>query len=239
MVAFMNGRPARFPHALIVGLLFFAIVSKPLSSRAGISSQSGFGSIPYSGIWSNGSQAGSGFGAWQFNPITNNGNAFYYIQSSTQNNGGGAPGNGSNDITSAGVAWGLSAMNSVNAQATRPFPSALTTSQTFQIDMDNGNINSGGAVGFALQNGSSNSVWEYYFSGGASTYTINAASVSGPALPSFTRDGMRLTFSLTSASTYSVTILSYTAGGGAGVGTSTTYTGNLLSPSGGQSITSV
>jgi hypothetical protein len=130
-------------------------------------------------------------------------------------------------------------MNSVNAQATRPFPGALTTSQTFQIDMDNGNINSGGAVGFALQNSTSNSVWEYYFSGGASTYTINAASVSGPALPSFTRAGMRLTFSLTSASTYSVTVLSYTAGGGSGVATSTTYTGTLLNPSGGQSITSV
>ena len=236
---FMNGRHGRVPQSFIVGLLFFAAAGKPLSSHAGTSSQSGFGSIPYTGIWSNGSSAGSGFGAWQFNPVTNNGNAFYYIQSSTQNNSGGAPGNGSNDINSAGVAWGLTAMNGVNAQATRPFPGALTTSQTFQIDMDNGNINSGGAVGFALQNSSGNSVWEYFFSGGASTYTINASSVNGPALPSFTRDGMRLTFSLTSPSNYSATVLSYTVGGAAGVGTSTTYTGNLLSPSGGQSITSV
>src|SRR6266850_6586713 len=146
----MNGRHGRVPQSFIIGLLFFAVVSKPLSSRGGTSSQSGFGSIPYTGIWSNGSTAGSGFGAWQFNPTTNNGNAFYYIQSSTQNNSGGTPGNGSNDINSAGVAWGLSAVNGVNAQATRPFPSALTTSQSFQIDMDNGNINSGGAVGFAL-----------------------------------------------------------------------------------------
>ena len=235
----MNGCFMRMSHAVIAGAIFFAVIGKPLSSLAGPSPQSGFGAIPYSGVWSNGSSAGTGFGAWQLSPTTNNGNVFYYIQSSTQNNSGGAAGNGGNDINSSGVAWGITALNSSLANATRPFPGALTTSQTFQIDMDNGNINSGGSVGFALQNGSGNSVWEFYFHGGDSTYTINAATTNGPALPSFTRDGLRLTFSLTSASTYSVTVLSYTAGGGTGVGTTTTYTGNLLSPTGGQSISSV
>jgi 1,4-alpha-glucan branching enzyme len=203
------------------------------------STQAGLGSIPYNGIWSNGSTAGNGFGVWQLNPPTNGGNAFFYIQSSTLNDSGTAAGNGGVDIDTAGVAWGITAINGVNAQATRSFPGALTTSQMFQIDMDNGNINTGGAVGFALQNSSGNSVWEFYFQGGASTYTINAGSVNGPALPSFTRDGLRVTFSLTSASTYSVSVLAYTPGGAAGVGTTSTYTGNLLSPSGGQSITSV
>ncbi len=236
----MNGRHGRIPQLFIVALLFFAVVSKPLSSTAAPSSQSGFGSIPYSGIWSNGSTGGNGFGAWQFNPVTNNGNAFYYIQSSTQNNSGGSAGNGSNDINTSGVAWGITALNSSLAAATRPFSGgSLTTSQSFQIDMDNGNIDSGGSVGFALQNSSGNSVWEYYFTGGASKYTINAGSTNGPAMPSFTRNGLRLTFSLTSSSAYSVTVLAYTPGGGAGAGTSTTYTGNLLSPSGGQAITSV
>ncbi len=225
-------------QAAIAWLIFFALIGKPLSSAAGPSSLPGIGSIPYTSVWTNGASGGNGFGAWQLSP-TNSASGFFYVNSSTQNDSGNTPGNGSNDINTAGVAWGISATNSVLANATRPFPSALTTSQSFQIDMDNGNINSGGSVGFALQNSSSNAVWEYYFSGGAATYSISAGSVNGPALPNFTRDGMRLTFSLTSPSNYSVTALSYTAGGGAGVGTSATYTGALLSPTGGQSITSV
>ena len=229
----------KISKSLVGCLLFFAAIGKPLSSPAAPSTQSGLGSIPYTGIWSNGSTGGSGFGAWQLNPITNNGNAFYYIQSSTVNNNGSTTGNGGNDINTGGVAWGITALNSAVAGATRPFPGALTTAQTFQIDMDNGNIASGGSVGFALQNATAQSVWEFFFTGGNSTYTINAGSVGGPALPSFTRNGLRLTFSLTSASTYSISILSYTPGGGGGVGTTTTYTGNLLSPGGGQSITSV
>jgi len=234
----MKGRYTRISWSVALSL-FFAALGKPLSSTASPSTQSGLGSIPYTGIWSNGSTSGSGFGAWQFNPVTNNGNAFYYIQSSTINDNGGTPGNASNDINTGAVAWGITALNGTIASATRPFPGALTTSQTFQIDVDNGNITSGGSVGFALQNASAQSVWEFFFTGGNSTYTINAGSVSGPALPSFTRDGMRLTFSLTSATTYSVSILTYTPGGGAGVGTTTTYTGNLLSPGAGQAITSV
>ena len=195
--------------------------------------------MPYTAIWTNGSTGGSGFTAWQFNPPTNNGNVFYYAGTSTLNDNGGNPGNGSNDINNGVAAWGMTALNSGIANATRPFPAALTNSQTFQIDMDNGNIASGGAVGFSLENGSGQPIWQYFFTGGSNTYTINAASVSGPALPNFTRDGMRLTFSLTSASTYSVNVLTYTAGGGNGVGTTTTYTGSLLSPGGGQAITSV
>jgi 1,4-alpha-glucan branching enzyme len=219
-------------------VIFFGFVGKPLSSFAGPSSLPGIGSIPYTSIWTNGATGGNGFGVWQLSP-TNSASGFFYVNSSTQNDNGNSPGNGSNDINTGGVAWGISATNSVLANATRPFPSALTTSQSFQIDMDNGNINAGGSVGFTLQNSSSNAVWEYYFSGGSTTYTISAGSVNGPALPNFTRDGMRLTFSLTSPSNYSVTVLSYTTGGGAGLGTSAQYTGTLLGPSGGQSITGV
>ncbi|HXI82669.1 MAG TPA: LamG-like jellyroll fold domain-containing protein [Verrucomicrobiae bacterium] len=197
------------------------------------------GSIPYVGIWTNTSTAGTGFGQWQFSPTTNNGNVFYYIQTSTLNDNGGSAGNGGNDINNGGVAWGMTALNSTLANATRTFNSALTTNQTFQIDMDNGNITAGGSVGFALQNSSTQNVWQYFFTGGSNTYAIDAASVSGPALPSFTRDGMRLTFSLTSPSTYSVTVLTYAAGGLAGAGTTTTYTGSLNNPGGGQVITSV
>ncbi|MGD0058427.1 MAG: LamG-like jellyroll fold domain-containing protein [Verrucomicrobiia bacterium] len=197
------------------------------------------GSIPYSGIWSNGSQAGSGFGAWQLSPTTNSSTVFFFVGSSTSTDNGAAPGNGSNDINTAGVAWGLSASNGALASATRPFPTNLTSGQSFQVDMDNGYINSGGSVGFALQNSSGNAVWEYYFTGGSNTYTISAGSVSGSALPNFTDVGMHTTFTLTSSTSYSFTVLAYAPGGAAGAGTTYNYTGTLLNPSGGQSITSV
>jgi 1,4-alpha-glucan branching enzyme len=232
-----NFRPGSVFQAAIAWLIFFAVVGKPLSSIAAPSTQSGWGSIPYSGIWSNGSQAGSGFGAWQFSPTTNNANASYFIQSSVMNENGGSPGNGSNDINSGGVAWGIMAQNGTVANATRSFPSGLTSGQSFQIDMDNGNIISGGSVGFSLQNSSSNAVWQFYFQGGAANYTINAGSTNGTAIP-FTRAGLHTTFTLTSATTYSFTVLAYTPGGLAGAGTTYNYNGTLLSPSGGQSITS-
>src|SRR5882724_146839 len=237
----MNDCYGRISRRVVFCLFFFVLLGKPLSSFAtGPSSQAGMGSIPYSGVWTNTSTSGSGFGPWQFSPPTNNGNVSYYIQTSTLNDNGGSPGNGGNDINNGGLAWGITALNSTLANATRPFPAALTNSQTFQIDMDNGNIAAGGSVGFALQNSSTQNVWQYFFTGGSNTYTIDAASVTGPSgLPTFTRDGMRLTFSLTSASTYSVTVLTYSAGGSAGAGTTTTYTGNLNNPSGGQAITSV
>jgi 1,4-alpha-glucan branching enzyme len=235
----MNGRSVRISQALVVGSIFFALIGKPLSSTAAPSTQVGIGSIPYSGVWSNGSQAGTGFGAWQLSQTTNGPSVFFYVNSSTQTDNGAAPGNGSNDINTAGVAWGMTALNGALASATRPFPSPLTNGQSFQIDMDNGFINSGGSVGFALQNSSGNAVWQYYFSGGSNTYTINAASVSGSALPNFTDVGMHLTFSLTSTNMYSLSVLAYTPGGTAGQGTTYNYTGTLLNPTGGLAITSV
>jgi 1,4-alpha-glucan branching enzyme len=236
---YMTGHTARVSQAVVAALVFFALIGKPLSTLAAPSTQVGLGSIPYSGIWSNGSQDGSGFGAWQLSQPTNGPSVFFYVNSSTQTDNGSAPGNGSNDINTAGVAWGMTAFNGALASATRPFPSALTNGQVFQVDMDNGFINTGGAVGFALQNSSGNAVWQYYFSGGSNTYTIGAASVSGSALPNFTDVGMHLTFTLTSATVYSLSVLAYTPGGAAGAGTTYNYTGTLLNPSGGQSITGV
>src|SRR5580658_2452779 len=127
----MNGHTARVSRTLAAGSIFFALIGKPLSSPAAPSTQVGMGSIPYSGIWSNGSQAGSGFGAWQLSQTTNGPSVFFYVNSSTQTDNGSVPGNGSNDINTAGVAWGMTAVDGALAWATRPFPSALTSGQVF------------------------------------------------------------------------------------------------------------
>ncbi|MGO9525984.1 MAG: LamG-like jellyroll fold domain-containing protein [Verrucomicrobiia bacterium] len=236
----------KYLQAAIAWLIFFALVGKPLSSLADPSTQVGFGSIPYSGLWTNGSQAGSGFGQWEFSQTTNGNNVFFYVNDSRQTDNGSVPGNGSNDINTAGVAWGMTAGNGALACATRPFSSSLSSGQVFQIDMDNGYITTNASVGFALQNTTSstfspsaNSVFEFYFSGGSNNYTINAATVNGTPPTPFGNIGMHLTFTLTSTNTYSLSVLQYPHGGAAGAGTTYNYTGNLLNPSAGQSIKSV
>jgi 1,4-alpha-glucan branching enzyme len=229
----------RFSQVATAWMIFFALVGKPLCSLAAPSLVPGMGSIPYTVIWTNGANGGNGFAPWQLSPTSGGSNVFFYIGSSTLNDNSSAPSNGSNDINTAGVAWGITALDGVLANARRPFTNALASGQSFQIDMDNGYINTGGSVGISLENSSSNAVWQYYFQGGASSYTINAGSTNGSAMPNFTVDGMHITFTLTSASTYSATVLTYTPGGGPGAGTTYTYTGSLLNPSGGQSITSV
>jgi len=105
--------------------------------------------------------------------------------------------------------------------------------------MDNGNIAAGGSVGFALQNSSTQNVWQYFFTGGSNTYTIDAASVSGSGAAELYPRRHAADIFADLPSTYSLTILTYTPGGSAGVGTTTTYTGNLNNPSGGQAITGV
>lgn len=148
-----------------------------------------------------------------------------FIGSSTTNGGGSSGINSSN-----GSAFGLFNSSGGTAEAIRNFPSILV-GQTVQFDMDNGYVNTGGpAIGVGLQNTSGQNVWEIFFSGGASGYSVNGSLLS-PTVP-YTANGLRITFTLLTATTYSATI--QILNGGATYGP---YTGTLLSPGGGQSIT--
>ncbi len=160
---------------------------------------------------------------WTVN--TNGGSAF--VGNSTTNGGGSSGGINSSN----GVAFGLYNNSGTTTEAIRNFPSLLV-GQTVRFDMDNGWINNGNSVGVGLQNASGQNVWEIYFSGGALSYVINAGSVSPAVNIPFTVNGLRINFTLTSATTYSATI--QILNGGATYGP---YTGTLLSPGGGQSIT--
>jgi len=167
---------------------------------------------------------GSGWGsgnAWSLNA---NGGGFF-VGSSNANGGG------SSGIDASSKAFGLFNATNATADVTRNF-SSLQVGQTFQVDIDNGFIDTGKTVGVALQNSSNNNVWEFYFTGGQSSYTINAASVNPtPSIP-YTANGLRITLRLTSSTAYTVTIQALN--GGATYGP---FTGSLLNPSGGQSIT--
>ena len=173
----------------------------------------------------------SGWGSgndWQL--TASGGNAGFLIGDSSANAGG-----SSGNINTSSKAFGLYANSGDTASAVRNFGSGMSVGNTFKIDMDNGWIETGGTVGFGLRNSSGENVWEFYFANGSSSYTINAGSSSPTLALPFTGHGIRLELTLTSASTYSVLI---TTNNGSGTFvTEGMYTGNLLSPAGGQTIT--
>jgi hypothetical protein len=168
-----------------------------------------------------------GYSAPSANTWTVNSNSGGAFIGSSNNNGGGSSGINSSN----GLAFGLFNSSGGTTEAIRSF-SAITVGQTVQFDMDNGWINNGNSVGVGLQNATGQNVWEIYFSGGGSSYVINTESSSPSVNIPYTTNGLRINFTLTSSSSYSATVQSLN--GGATYGP---YTGNLLNPSGGQSIT--
>jgi hypothetical protein len=150
---------------------------------------------PSAGGWQAGDNGGTGFGAWTFLNQT-------FIGTSTAN--GTAPSGG---IDTAGVSFGLFSNSGAPgfAQAFRDFSSGLAVGETFLMDFDNGFVSSGGFVGFALRNANGNSLFQFLFTGGGNSYTIDAGTTQQTS-HGFTADGMRTSFTLTGANTFNFSI---------------------------------
>jgi hypothetical protein len=136
----------------------------------------------YSGVWTNGSNGGVGFGAWQ---LFITGYAGHLIQDSTKNGDGqddgvsnGIAGDGDiNTGSPAKLAWGMSAIPGSSATAIRPFTGgALDLGQTFSLNCDNGSVQDGGRVIVSLLDSSSNPVFSFFFDGGATHYQYSNSS---------------------------------------------------------------
>jgi glucosylceramidase len=188
---------------------------------------------PYNGTnWSNGQNGGTGFGAWSLFQ-SGIGTSSFFTASASDNGGNCSSGGGING--SCGESWGEFASSGAVANARRTFtgtPSALVANQSFTFSIDNGYVNnSGGAVGVALENSSSNTVWEFLYVGGnnGGFYSINDGAGSNDTSVGYTEGGMVVVFTVTTNATYSVTITP--------VGSSTTsVTGTLQNAVGGQGI---
>jgi len=102
----------------------------------------------YTGGWTNGSNGGTGFGAWT---LYHDANAGHFASS-----------NG----------WGFWSHEGTNlSEAVRTLSTALATGQTFHVRMQNGWIwEEGGSVGIALRNTNGATLWELYFNGGDNYY---------------------------------------------------------------------
>ena len=161
--------------------------------------------------WANGSSGGTGFGPWQLSAGTSGG---HFIGSSTNNAGG------SGGIDTAGRSWGLWASTGTS-EAWRTFTGgALTTGRVLRLAFDNGWIATGRSAGVGLRNASGSTLWEFYFAGGSSSYSLNdQGGIRDTALP-FTGNGVQIAFYLTTSTSY---VAEVTAGASTG-----SYTGSLM-----------
>lgn len=153
--------------------------------------------------WTDGSNEGTGFGAWTF-ATGAPGTAFWYLGDSSTNGGGGS------GINTGGQAWGMSIGGNV-MDAVRPFTvggpnssSSLAVGQGVELAFDNGWIPTGGVVGFNLRSGSE-SRFEFYFTGGGLNYSVVGSTLQSTTA-GFTDAGMNLTFTLTGTDTFSFTV---------------------------------
>ncbi|HMX39189.1 MAG TPA: hypothetical protein PKD78_02635, partial [Saprospiraceae bacterium] len=157
----------------------------------------------------------STFGAWTLSTTsgisTENG---LIIGSSTINNGCSAPAGDANadgDINLFGESWGLYANSGNTASAVRPFVAPVGKDGKISIHMDNGCIQSGGTVGLSLRNASGNVLAEFYYVGGASSYTVDDAASSSTGI-GFTDEGLALEYTITGLSTYDLKVTDLATG---------------------------
>lgn len=212
-----------------------SVLAMPAIGRAALVASDNASDPAYSDGWQQGDDGGTGWGGgWTINPNPNTGNAGVFVFTSTQNGDGldnstfgGVTGDG--DIDSiGGNAWGMYGNGGGVSEAFRPFNGALSINQTFQIDMDNGFIDSGGGqtVGMAMRDNNGNNRLEIYFQGGDANYTVNDGT-EHDSLVGYGDEGMQILFLLTGTDSYMVTLthrdgatntLSGTLGGVAGEG---------------------
>jgi hypothetical protein len=221
-------------RGLILGIV---ILSFAQMSRASVIIASDKESDPaYSAGWGPGTNGGSGWGgAWTFRDQANvvitatTASHGWFTATSTGNETTDTNADGDIETPSvAGKAWGLYSNAAANdIYAVRPLASALQVGQTLSADIDNGNVATSQVVGLRLLTNSSDITtrdFELRFVGGATDYTIvNSAGVSNDTTIPFSREGLHVDFTLTTASTYSITMKSLING------TTVTQTGTLVS----------
>ena len=163
----------------------------------------------YNSGWSNGSNGGSGFGAWQLSDNLNNPSKGGFFIGSSQGNGS----NDGNIDTSGSKSWAFYANSGDVTNAVRTFisggingQSTLGSGETFSLALDNGYIDTGGAVGFGLQNSSGANRIEFFFLGGDLSYSIKIGATTLSTGIGFTSAGLSLQFTQNSGTGWSMAI---------------------------------
>lgn len=180
-----------------IGFFILALAALSASSFAIMASDSAADAV-YNDGWQAGDNGGFGFGAWQFFPSGSAGN---FVASSNNNGGGGGPG-----IDTAGRAWGAWANSGGSFIANRSLNTALFTTASFSVDMDNGWIESGGNVGSSLRIAASNTFSTIRFIAGTANYELIDSVGSVDTGLGFTDRGVAIKWDILSSSSYRVSV---------------------------------
>jgi hypothetical protein len=147
----------------------------------------------YSDGWSNGSNGGSGFGAWT---LTTSGDSAGHFRATTEAT------NLSTGLTSG---FGLWASGGDEATARRSFNTPMSEGGKFTIRIDNNFVESGSSVGVALTDSGDTNRVMFFFVGGESNYRVTDGTVDRDTGISYTDSGLDLTFELLTSNTYRLT----------------------------------
>lgn len=162
------------------------------------------GNFVYEDGWTTNDSGGFGFGRWQATlGATNTARNGFFM--------------GTGAVVNIGVpAWGLYANSNNLAEVRRSLTNGLSIGQTFAVRVDHGFVNSGGGIGVALQNSAGNTLWQLYFNGGDTNYTMTGS----PTDLAWTSNGVDVAVTLTASASYTATLTP--------IGESPhTYSGNL------------
>lgn len=173
----------------VLTCLFFALFSSVSFAQVVWSKGSDFGSS-----WDNTNNGTGWAGGWTFSP---SGTAGSFLAGTS---------NSDCAILESNKAFGLWANANGVSSVVREFSSNLAANQDFQIEMDNGNVNSGATVGFGLQTVSNSNVVEFYFRGGQSNYDYNIQGTQTATSVGWSNSGLRIKVGLRSATTCRIVI---------------------------------
>jgi hypothetical protein len=179
--------------------------------------------------WITGQNGGTGFGAWTLNGPgdSNGGHGGFFMGSSTANGSSGSLG-----IDTSGVSWGMYANSLQVVDAIRPLTGgSLLVGQKITLSIDTGlvastnggdpaNNGTAGVEGFGLQTSGGTNRIEFFFTGGATNYTLADGTGTHDSGIGFTTNGLALAFTLTGTNSYALDV---TPNGGS----TTTFTGSL------------
>jgi|694.fasta_scaffold52926_4 endonuclease/exonuclease/phosphatase family metal-dependent hydrolase len=146
----------------------------------------------YGGVWTNGSQGGSGFGPWQLTDSAPNGWAGHARFDT----------NVWNVPSAFGGAFSIWASGNAYSDARRRFSQAMGTNDAFVVQFDNNLVETGKLVGFALADDSGTDRFSFLCYGGEQTYYVyDAQTWRSTAIP-VTQNGFELRVELTGSNTY-------------------------------------
>ncbi|MFH0879086.1 MAG: TIM-barrel domain-containing protein [Lentisphaerota bacterium] len=140
----------------------------------------------YSDGWDTNDNGGFGWGEWRFSTSS----------ATPSENGRFIASSAAVDIGTP--AWGLYANNGNLSEAKRLLADTLTVGQTVAVRMDNGFINAGSGVGIALLNTSGTKLWEFFFNGGDTYYSMSGSTTD----VGWTSTGLDVSFTLSGPTSY-------------------------------------